>query len=688
MNRVFFLVLLATQTLFAQVYHADQKTTAMHTPFRWVWADSAARVAQATTKRDTTKIGYQVDDFSVWYLVDSLPTWNRVGTYKADSLTVAGTITADSLNARSGEFTGTLNVDSLHSTKGITATTGTFSGALSSTTLNTGNGNYELFAMDQDVLTTSSPTFVTVTGALSGNATTATTATNVSGGSVNATTGTFSGDVLVANGSSGASYHTETVIGAESNSSAAISMLTPNNQVAYMFFGDPDNNIVGRLAYNHADNSMIFVTNSTNETLIDQNGNFKHVNDSYIGITSDSDLLQLTSGQLNISGSVSATTGTFSGALSSTTLNTGNGNYELFAMDQDVLTTSSPTFVTVTGALSGNATTATTATNVSGGSVNATTGTFSGDVLVANGSSGASYHTETVIGAESNSSAAISMLTPNNQVAYMFFGDPDNNIVGRLAYNHADNSMIFVTNSTNETLIDQNGNFKHVNDSYIGITSDSDLLQLTSGQLNISGSAQFVSNGTSSGIVITGDNGNIDRIQANGTNGEMYIEATDQIVLSTPHVDIDSDSMRILNGFKLGSAISDLAEFNYFDTGSFPCTLSTSFVTVQQTGRIKYQRTGYQVTLVFPAISGTSTTTDMTLLFGSAPSSIQPSTEQWCELIVQSNGSYVPGSVAIATTFTSANFRTLSSGAYDTYGFVDSGTKGIATAAPVTYLVN
>ena len=63
MIRVFFFVLLATQTLFAQVYHADQKTTAMHTPFRWVWADSAARVAQATTKRDTTKKWYQVDDF-------------------------------------------------------------------------------------------------------------------------------------------------------------------------------------------------------------------------------------------------------------------------------------------------------------------------------------------------------------------------------------------------------------------------------------------------------------------------------------------------------------------------------------------------------------------------------------------------------------------------------------------------
>jgi hypothetical protein len=39
-----------------------------------------------------------------------------------------------------------------------------------------------------------------------------------------------------------------------------------------------------------------------------------------------------------------------------TTVNTGNGAYELYAMDQNVLTTSSPTFVTVTAALTGNVT--------------------------------------------------------------------------------------------------------------------------------------------------------------------------------------------------------------------------------------------------------------------------------------------------------------------------------------------
>lgn len=44
-------------------------------------------------------------------------------------------------------------------TYGISAATGVFSGALSAATLNTGNGAYELYAMDQNVRTTDTPAF-------------------------------------------------------------------------------------------------------------------------------------------------------------------------------------------------------------------------------------------------------------------------------------------------------------------------------------------------------------------------------------------------------------------------------------------------------------------------------------------------------------------------------------------------
>lgn len=50
-------------------------------------------------------------------------------------------------------------VGSLSLTYGINAATGVFSGALAAATLNTGQGAYELYKMDQNVDTTASPTF-------------------------------------------------------------------------------------------------------------------------------------------------------------------------------------------------------------------------------------------------------------------------------------------------------------------------------------------------------------------------------------------------------------------------------------------------------------------------------------------------------------------------------------------------
>jgi hypothetical protein len=64
-----------------------------------------------------------------------------------DSLYVPKLQVATSVNMG----TVTLSVDSLKSNKGISATT-----------MNTGNGNYELYAMDQNVRTTDAPTFATI----------------------------------------------------------------------------------------------------------------------------------------------------------------------------------------------------------------------------------------------------------------------------------------------------------------------------------------------------------------------------------------------------------------------------------------------------------------------------------------------------------------------------------------------
>jgi hypothetical protein len=96
-------------------YHKNATGAEIHVAYRWVWADSAARVGQSVSGEDTLKIGYQKDDYSVWFLSDSTPTWHRVGSYKSDSLYVFGDITAGSFTG--GDITG----DSLYTSGGIDA---------------------------------------------------------------------------------------------------------------------------------------------------------------------------------------------------------------------------------------------------------------------------------------------------------------------------------------------------------------------------------------------------------------------------------------------------------------------------------------------------------------------------------------------------------------------------------------
>jgi hypothetical protein len=60
------------------IFHQNSRGTQVHTPFRWVFADSAAREAQSVTAGDTDNIAYQVSDSSLWVLRDNSPKlWVR-----------------------------------------------------------------------------------------------------------------------------------------------------------------------------------------------------------------------------------------------------------------------------------------------------------------------------------------------------------------------------------------------------------------------------------------------------------------------------------------------------------------------------------------------------------------------------------------------------------------------------------
>lgn len=60
--------------------HKDLELANMHDPFRWKFADAAARGAATPAAADVDKLALQLDDYSVWVLEDDSPlTWTAVG---------------------------------------------------------------------------------------------------------------------------------------------------------------------------------------------------------------------------------------------------------------------------------------------------------------------------------------------------------------------------------------------------------------------------------------------------------------------------------------------------------------------------------------------------------------------------------------------------------------------------------
>jgi len=58
----------------------------------------------------------------------------------------------------------------------------------------------------------------------------------------------------------------------ESSSSGGMTILTPASSTGNIFFGDPNNNTIGRIQYAHASDAMLFITNSAERMRIDSVG--------------------------------------------------------------------------------------------------------------------------------------------------------------------------------------------------------------------------------------------------------------------------------------------------------------------------------------------------------------------------------------------------------------------------------
>lgn len=97
--------------------------------------------------------------------------------------------------------------------------------------------------------------------------------TITSGGKVGIGTNSPDQTLHVHNGSAGSvSSASSAVITVENDADAYIQFLTPNTNQQQIRFGDPQDNGIGILSYNHSDNSMRFATNGPEKMRIDSSG--------------------------------------------------------------------------------------------------------------------------------------------------------------------------------------------------------------------------------------------------------------------------------------------------------------------------------------------------------------------------------------------------------------------------------
>jgi hypothetical protein len=186
---------------------------------------------------------------------------------------------------------------------------------------------------------------------------------------------------------------------------------------------------------------------------------------------------------------------------------------------------------------------------------------------------------------ENSANSGLNILTPNNQNGQILFGDPEDNDVGRLQYNHTSNYMALFTNANERLRIASTGEL------LVGTTSDTMPAAAAAGQAIMAGTRAFIATEAGGDTILGGTTGSNFTAIYQGGSERWRINAAGHMVPANTN-----------NGIILGSTASVASNLlNDYEEGDYDCTVtpSTSGSVTLNTfyNRASYTKVGRLVTV-------------------------------------------------------------------------------------------
>lgn len=255
-------------------------------------------------------------------------------------------------------------------------------------------------------------------------------------------------------------------------SNASVTITSGSGGFAGLHFGDSDNGRIGQIAYNNADNSLLFTSNNSTRMTLDASGNLMvgktALNDAVVGVELRASGIVVGSAASNV-GAVFNRNSSDGAIVSLKKAGAEVGSIGVSGGNNLYISSSQTNHAGLTFATDAILPTRQGATTNGVTDLGASSEKFkdlhlSGTVnsyrmKVSTASSGASAHANAdEIIAESNGDAGISILSGQSNKGALFFGDAGVNTDGRVEYSQANRAMTFATAGSDAVTINSSGN--------------------------------------------------------------------------------------------------------------------------------------------------------------------------------------------------------------------------------------